>query len=55
MAPIKGTSSASTLACVDDEDCSGSGAPMSSPSVENETALRQVSENHTSRVLYEEG
>ena len=30
------------------------GAPVSSPSVEKEPTLRQVSENHTSRVLYEE-
>ena len=50
MAPSKGTP---TQACVDDEGCSGSGAPVSSPSVENETALRQVSENQTSRVLFE--
>ena len=43
-----------TQACVDDEGCSGSGAPAISPSVEKETALRQVSENHTSRVRNEE-
>ena len=43
-----------TQACVDDEGCSGSGAPVSSPSVEKETALRQVSENHTTRVRDEE-
>ena len=39
---------------MDEEGCIGSGAPVSSPSVEKDTALKQVSENHTSRVRYEE-
>ena len=39
---------------MDDEGCSPSGAPVSSPSVEKEIALRQVNENHTSRVRDEE-
>ena len=38
---------AHTDMCVDDKGCSGSGAPVSSPSVEKETELRQVSESHT--------
>ena len=39
-----------TQARVDDEGCSGSRAPVSSPSVEKETTRRQESENHTPRV-----
>ena len=39
---------------MDDEGCSGSGAPAISPSVEKKTALRQVSENHTSRLRNED-